>query len=249
MEVWGGNRQLTREVGMPGLAAWIYAKPSGSPEGGDVHYFSVCGEEVLSRVVLADVSGHGAEVSAAAQTLHSLMRESINTWDQSEFVRRVNASFRGLASGGHYATAIVAGFCRDTGELLFTNAGHPPPLLYRHRANAWTWLEDNQVPGTRTAMEDLPVGLIEGTAYRQCVTTLEPSDMLVLYSDGVSEAENQLGEMLTRDRLKEWVMTGPCDNAASTGLFLADRLRRFRTEFAADDETIIVIKLEAFHER
>ena len=147
--------------------------PSGSPEGGDVHYFSVCGEEVLSRVVLADVSGHGAQVSEAAQTLHSLMRENINTWDQSEFVCRLNTAFRGMRSGGHYATAIVAGFRRDTGELVFTNAGHPPPLLYRHRSDTWSWLDDvDDTPLFRDAAEGLPVGLIEGTVYRQRLTRL-----------------------------------------------------------------------------
>jgi phosphoserine phosphatase RsbU/P len=247
MEVWGGNHQITREVELPDLMAWVYSKPSGSADGGDVHYFSVCGEAVISRVVLADVSGHGAEVSTAAQRLYELMQENINTWDQSDFVRRLNASFSGAASGGHYATAVVLGFRRDTGELVFTNAAHPSPLVYRSGARSWHWLyglDDAACTERERAGvgEGLPVGLIPSTEYCQSVTLLEPSDMLLLYSDGISEAENEAGEMLGPDHLKQWLTSAPTDSPSATGQFLLSRLRAFRKEFVTDDETIIAIK-------
>jgi len=53
-EVWGGNRRTEGPVELPGLSAWVYARPSGESEsGGDVHYLSVCGEGRLTRVGLA----------------------------------------------------------------------------------------------------------------------------------------------------------------------------------------------------
>src|SRR5215510_329913 len=67
MEVWGTNRSVNRTVDLPELTAWVYSKPADGENGGDVHYLSVCGQAVLSRVVLADVSGHGAQVSGSAQ--------------------------------------------------------------------------------------------------------------------------------------------------------------------------------------
>src|SRR4051794_38011151 len=86
MEVWGGNRGVTRTVELSNLTAWVYSNPVGARHrGGDVHYLSICGHAVLSRVALADVSGHGAAVSAPANVLHALMREHVNTWDQTEF--------------------------------------------------------------------------------------------------------------------------------------------------------------------
>src|SRR5215470_2505330 len=98
MEVWGTNRRVTRAVELPELTAWVYSKPLEAEDGGDVHYLSVCGHAVLSRVVLADVSGHGVGAGASAQLLHALMREHINTWDQTEFVSALNQSFRACAS-------------------------------------------------------------------------------------------------------------------------------------------------------
>src|SRR5262245_33670201 len=79
---WGSNRGVRRTVELPDLTAWVYSRPAEGDDGGDIHYLSVCGQSVLSRVVLADVSGHGPQVSDSAQLLHALMREQINTWDQ-----------------------------------------------------------------------------------------------------------------------------------------------------------------------
>ena len=242
MEVWGGNRSVVRTIELPGLTAWVYSSSAGADnEGGDVYYVSLCGQAVLSRVALADVSGHGADVSAPAQLLHALMREHINTWDQTDFVRELNHSFRGCVANGKYATAAVLGILRDTGETAFTNAGHLPPLWYRSRSRRWDWLDEEACDGTRR-LDGLPVGLISGTDYRQTVIQLEPADILVLYTDGITDAEDALGEMLGRDRLMEWARIAPIDGPAAVGRSLLSRLGEFRRGNPVDDETIIAIQ-------
>ena len=249
MEVWGGNRSVTRTVELLDLTAWVYSNPAGSQDaGGDIYYLSVCGQAVLSRVILADVSGHGAEVSAPAQVLHALMREHINTWDQTDFVRGLNKSFRGCVASGKYATALVLGVLRDTGETAFTNAGHLPPLWYRSKTATWNWLDEEACdaggPTLKVAcgVEGLPVGLIQGTKYRQTLIQLDPDDILVLYTDGITEAEDASGEMLGRDRLMEWIRAAPTDGPAAVGQFLLRRLGEFRKENLIDDETMIAIQ-------
>ena len=85
-EVWGGNRKIVRTVEMPSITAWVASLPLNKDEGGgDLYYMSVCGHNLISRVALADVSGHGAGVSATTETLQRLMRQNINVWDQSDF--------------------------------------------------------------------------------------------------------------------------------------------------------------------
>jgi len=242
MEVWGGNQRVTRTIELPEITAWIYSNPASTREsGGDVHYLSVCGQAVLSRVVLADVSGHGDQASASAQVLHALMREHINTWDQTEFVRQLNRSFRGCVAQGRYATAAMFGILRNTGQTAFTNAGHLPPLWYRSRTKAWQWLDDESCKDS-CGVEGLPVGLIPGTHYRQRLIQLEPQDILILYTDGISEAEDDSGDMLGRDRLMEWACTTPTDEAAAAGEYLLRQFANFRKENFSDDETIMVIK-------
>src|SRR5689334_19327112 len=75
-EVWGGNRKVIRSVKLPSLVAWVASAPVDDGEGGgDLHFLSVCDFDLLSRIALADVSGHGRDVNAVTQTLHKLMRE------------------------------------------------------------------------------------------------------------------------------------------------------------------------------
>jgi len=241
MEVWGTNRSVIRTVELPELTAWAYSKPAEGEHGGDVHYLSVCGQAVLSRLVLADVSGHGAEVNDSAQLLHALMREHINTWDQTEFVRELNRSFRGCVTRGKYATALIFGILRGTGETAFTSAGHLPPLWFRSNSRSWQWLDDDACE-RNCGVEGLPVGLIQGTTYRQTLIQLQPDDMLVLYTDGVTEAQDGFGDMLGRNRLRAWARMAPIDSPSSTGQFLLGRLNEFRRDNFTDDETILVIK-------
>ncbi len=204
MEVWGGNCSVTRSIELPDLTAWVYSRPAGEEDrGGDVHYLSVCGQAVLSRVVLADVSGHGSQVSAPAQVLHALMREHINTWDQ--------------------------------------NAGHLPPLWYRSRTGNWNWLDEDACEKA-CGFDGIPVGLIAGTNYRQTLIRLEPADIIVLYTDGITEAADASGEMLGRDRLIEWIRASRTDCPETVGQFLVSRLGEFRKENLIDDETIIAIQ-------
>jgi phosphoserine phosphatase RsbU/P len=106
-EVWGGNRKIVRAVQLASVTAWVASVPLNEGEGGgDLHYMSVCDHELISRVALADVSGHGRGVSSMAETLQRLMRENIDVWDQSDFMRGLNDTFL-LSGQKKYATAIA----------------------------------------------------------------------------------------------------------------------------------------------
>ena len=70
MEVWGGNAQTESSVSMSGLDAWVYCQPYGSADaGGDVYYVSSCATGRITRLLVADVSGHGAAVHETAIVL------------------------------------------------------------------------------------------------------------------------------------------------------------------------------------
>jgi len=240
-EVWGGNRKVIRTVKLPSLIAWVASAPLNDGEGGgDLHYMSVCDYDLISRVALADVSGHGNEVNAVTQTLRNLMHKNINAWDQSDFMRGLNDAFR-QGGNGKYATAIVLSFHRVMGRLAFSNAGHLPPLWYHAAQKAWGWLEE----GTEAKkIAGLPVGLIPGTDYSQTVVTLKPSDLLVLYTDGITEAGNETGYELEREQLLEWARQAPVDSPRLLGEALLERMELFRGKIRNDDETLLVLQRE-----
>ena len=76
MEVWGGNDAVQSAVTMPGLDAWVYSRPhQGDAAGGDVHYLSSCATGRITRLLIADVSGHRQRVADIAVRLRNLMRQ------------------------------------------------------------------------------------------------------------------------------------------------------------------------------
>jgi len=242
-EVWGGNRKVIRTVKLPSLVAWVASVPINEGEGGgDLHYMSVCDYDLISRVALADVSGHGRDVNAVTQTLRKLMRKNINVWDQSDFMRELNGTF-GQGGNDKYATAIVLSFHRVRGRLAFCNAGHLPPLWYHAAQRAWGWLDEG-TDSQAKKVSGLPVGLIPGSDYRQAVVTLKPSDLLVLYTDGITDAENGSGQDLGRAELLEWARQAPVDSPRALGEDLLQRLELFRRGCRKDDETLLVLQRE-----
>src|ERR1700722_19083859 len=94
LEVWGGNQVVDSAVVMSGLDAWVYSRPYGqSTDGGDVYYVSSCATGRISRLLVADVTGHGASVAGTAAKLRWLMRKYVNYVDQGRFVQSMNQQF------------------------------------------------------------------------------------------------------------------------------------------------------------
>jgi sigma-B regulation protein RsbU (phosphoserine phosphatase) len=187
------------------------------------------------------VAGHGDAVSSAAVRLRDALREHVDHWDQSMLIRRLNESILSGEPNSRFATAFVASFYRQSGELLFTNAGHLPPLWYRAAAREWSLLLDS-TPYSKDIV-DLPLGMIEGTSYSQTAVQLEMGDLLLLYTDGISESWDKSGEQLGLDRLLSIARGLPVESAAAAGRGLLSSVERFRGSVPpVDDETVVALE-------
>jgi len=210
MEIWGGNGEFWNSISVPGIDATAYCHPfEDDHAGGDILYVSICGAGNIARFVVADVSGHGEQVSAMAASLRKKMRRFIGTADQSRFAVALNHEFKEMAAGGQFATAILGTYYAPTDHLILCNAGHPPPLWYRADRDTWTILEEGRpdvVPirsGAQAGIADLPLGVIEPTSYRQFAVPLSKGDMVVLYTDSLSEAPRPRGGILESEGLRD----------------------------------------------
>src|SRR5580693_5399916 len=174
MEVWGGSQLTAQAVEFGGLDTWVYSKPYGKAHaGGDVYYASSCATGRISRLLLADVAGHGQTVAATAADLRTLMRRFVNRLDQTEFVRLLNQQFAVLPKSGAFATAIVTTFFEPSRRLTVCNAGHPRPVLYRAAERQWDFLGTTEVT-QRKAPSNIPLGLYHGAEYEQFDIEIEP---------------------------------------------------------------------------
>lgn len=200
MEVWGGNQPANSGVSMLGLDAWLFSDPYlNSQAGGDVHYVSSCATGRVTRVLVADVSGHGDAVSTVATSLRRLMRRHVNFLDQTRFVREMNREFTALSNDGRFATALVTTFFAPRNRLSVCNAGHPAPLCYRAADRTWSVLRQPARAGAGLA--NVPWGITDDVNYEQITMQLGLGDLLVMYTDSLIESRAADGKLLGEEGL------------------------------------------------
>ena len=242
-ETWAGNEGTSNVVDLPGLTVWVYSTPFGPGEaGGDVHYVSVCPSCIVSRIALADVSGHGRAVVTLGVKLRELMQTYLTALEQTSLMRDLNEAVISELDGVHYATMVAVGFHGRRGLLVMTNAGHPPAFWYRAQRNEWAWFESRSTEGGSGA-SGTPLGLLPNVSYDRMTVKPEPGDLIVLYSDGISEATNPDDKELGRDGLMRMAQALETTSAERFGTELVDAVREFRGgRVPDDDDTIIVLQ-------
>jgi hypothetical protein len=242
MEVWGGNQSANSAVSMSGLDAWIYSKPyRGDARGGDVYYVSSCATGRIARMLVADVAGHGQAVADVATQLRGLMRRHVNQIDQSRFVQSMNQQFAALCGDGCFATALVTTFFAPTNHLSLCNAGHPPPLLYRATTRQWSFLDQRCAGGDEFA--NVPLGVMDLVNYDQFDVKLQVGDLVLAYTDSVTESLDQNGDMLGLGGLLELARSLDVRNPPRLIPQLMSALRqRCGHDVADDDLTILLLR-------
>jgi serine phosphatase RsbU (regulator of sigma subunit) len=219
-EVRGGNEPVFTEVLLPGLEGTLYSSPCHGPQGGDVHYLSVCGSGLLARVCLADVAGHGETIAAIGREMHQQLRNSVDIVDERRVLAALDAR---LATGEHRAitTAALLTYYPPARRLTVSYAGHPPAWL--HRQGAWAPLAVDQPKAARGPM-DLPLGTGLGPSYSRGRHRLTPGDRVLVVTDGVLEAPSPGGVEFGAAGV-EAVLTSCAGSCAALAANLLDALR------------------------
>jgi len=243
MEVWGGSQLTSSGVVLGGLDVWVYSRPFGQAQrGGDVYYVSSCATGRISRLLLADVSGHGQAVASTAADLRTLMRRFVNRLDQKELVRLLNEQFTALSANGSFATAVITTFFAPSRRLSLCNAGHPRPLLFRVGDGHWAFL-GHQDHFEKKGPRNVPLGIFQIAEYEQLDIELDPGDCLISYTDPLIESCDANGEMLGEEGLLRIVnLLGdiPAENLIPS--LLQEIAERFPKNLDDDDVTLLVAR-------
>jgi phosphoserine phosphatase RsbU/P len=249
MEVWGGNQATDNGVTMPGLDAWVFSRPyEGDDAGGDIHYVSSCATGRITRVLVADVSGHGQQVAKVASSLRTLMRRYVNYIDQSRLVRGLNVEFASLSDSGSFATAIVASYFAPTDQFVISNAGHPRPFRYDARKKAWEVLKD-AADRRSEGLANIPLGIAEPTLYDQITFRLARNDLVLIYTDSLIEASAPNGRQLGEAGLL--AMLNGLDAKTPERLIpaLLEAVEAYAGAPPKDDITVLLLRPNAFKPR
>lgn len=203
--------------------------------GGDYYDF-IEREDGRLIITLGDVSGKGTAAALLMSSLHAAVHAQAASHDS--LVDTISAVNRYLADNippNRFVTLFYAELSPKTGALSFLNAGHNPPLIV-HQAGTVEQLSSG----------GLPLGIKPDAVFREGRTQLQPGDVMVIYSDGVSEAGNPQGEEFGVKRLSDTVMR----NMESSASGIRDRIESALTKFsegtaAADDITLVIVKRQA----
>lgn len=243
MEIWGGTQRCDTGISVPGMDGWVASQPfQGDAAGGDIHYVSLCGHGMLSRFLVADVSGHGRRVSGLADQLRGLMAKYVDTPEQTDFVKNLNDGFSALGQDGKFATAVVASYLSWERRLDLCNAGHPHPLWYSAADDHWHLLH-HETAHTHDVIRNLPLGVLVETDYEQFTVDLGSGDLVVIYTDSLVEAQTPDGSALGETGLLELARSvGAREPGDLCGKLRAGVLDRCDVRFLNDDMTILALR-------
>jgi serine phosphatase RsbU (regulator of sigma subunit) len=236
-----GELEVAREIQLAMLPAGTYVAEDVEISGTTRPANTVGGDfyDVLpmpdGRVILAlgDVAGKGSPAALLMALLLAVLRTLVDEClSPAELARRLNLQIWRHAPRSRFITLFYAVYEPRGGTLSFVNAGQNPPLL-RRRSGRYE----------RLTATGVALGMFEGSTFGEARTRLDPGDVLLLYSDGITEAEDQHGQPLEESGLELIVERHAGAPAAALAAHVLTEVEAHAGQPRfADDLTILVLK-------
>ncbi len=242
MEVWGGNQATFSAFEKAGIDIWLYSRPyQVDANGGDLYYLSSCASGRITRMLLADVAGHGQEVAKVATGLRGVVSRYINSIKPQKLFEDVNEGFVQLPEADRFATSIVASYFSPRSTLSICSAGHPMPMIRPASEGRW---KPVVAPDLEPGNNDIPFGLRESAAYTQLDIRVQTGDMLLCFTDGVIESTDENGQQMGVDGLGEYLNSLSADQPEAILHQLVDQIAGSEVHPSKDDDvTIVLLKI------
>jgi sigma-B regulation protein RsbU (phosphoserine phosphatase) len=200
--------------------------------GGD-YYNYVPVDAHTMQIVIADVSGKGVPAALLMSATAAAMRlEASQDRNMLEQVERLNAGIHLVSDAERYVTLLIAEIDTRKRTIHYVNCGHNPALLFRAKTGTLARM-DSSCP---------PIGLSPEEICELSSADVAGGDVLVFYTDGVTEAENPLGEEFGMERLSAEVLRGSSLSAEDLMTNIYNAAAEFCGDHFNDDVTLLVVK-------
>ena len=200
--------------------------------GGDYYDYIPIDAHAI-QLIIADVAGKGVPAALLMSATAAAMRlEAKHERGMLEQVERLNTGIHSVSASDRYVTLLVAEIDAQKRTLRYVNCGHNPALLFRAKTGTVS-LMNSSCP---------PIGLSPEQICEQAAEDLMTGDVLVFYTDGVTEAENRLEEEFGLERLSATVRS--CSSLSAEDLMtnIYNATADFCSDNLEDDVTILVVK-------
>jgi sigma-B regulation protein RsbU (phosphoserine phosphatase) len=239
-----GELEVAREIQLAMLPTGTYVagdaeicgvtRPANTV-GGDFYDVLPLVDDPEERVIvtIGDVAGKGSPAALLMALLLAVLRTLVDEkLEACALVARLNTQICRHTPGSRFITLFYGVYTPSTGALTYVNAGQNPPLLRRADGTI------ERLGGTGIAL-----GMFEGSTYEAVTTTVRHGDLLVLYSDGVTEAENPAGQPFEESGLERFVAARGTDSPAmlAPGILHAVEAHARDSRFT-DDLTVLILK-------
>ena len=240
LELWAGHELARRNVEFAGLEASVIELPAGHAEGGDLCVLFSCGGG-HARIVVADCVGHDFAASKVANHVHRILHDFRELRHSSRLLEALNDEFtlRGQVQDGplRLTTLVTATYDSGSGEFNFAYAAHPRMLLWQRRESRWCPIGRGLV--------GLPIGFIAGESYTEQSIRLHEGDIVLVFSDGVTDIFSRNGEQLGPEgflSLAEETMATRAQPVVLDALIqaLIEKIREFHGAHEFDDELTLL---------
>ena len=220
---------------IPGYAVFA-ANDASRAVSGDFYEFQRRDEGDEQIIVIADVSGKGIGASLLAASFDALLMGPIEVNYPTDVIcARVSRRLFAKTPPERYVTAFILALDPGSGRVSYTNAGHNAALLVRAGGASVQRLEAT----------GLPIGLLPNAEYERAEVVLEPGDVIVLYTDGLTEAANPAGDEFGIDRLEQVVRQHAAEPLVAVAVAIETVIEVFvdGTPFG-DDRTLVMLRRE-----
>ena len=217
---------------IPGVEIAGMMRPARGVSGDYYDYRSI--DEHTIQIVIADVSGKGVPAALLmSATAAAVQLEASEKRDMLEMVNRLNSGLHSLSDSRRYVTLLLADIDARSRSLRYVNCGHNPALLFQAKTH-------DVVPMKSSCF---PIGMFESETCAINSVNLTSGDILVLYTDGVTEAANLLGEEFGMERLSTLIRGGHTLSADGLMNHIVESVTDFSRDVGfEDDVTILVVK-------
>lgn len=178
--------------------------PSGEVGGDFFNVFRVSEQEV--GIFVCDVMGHGMRAALVVATIRGLIEQlAAQAADPGAFLTHLNNAYNGIfekMKDVTFATAFYGVVNVATGELRYVSAGHPPPLIFHEETGRVA-----ELVILPNAAKGPAIGLFNQVVFTHASCVLKPEELLLIYTDGLSEEVNDANEYYENHRMKEFLGT------------------------------------------
>ena len=200
--------------------------------GGDYYDYFLLGNSRLAFSI-GDVSGHGISASLLMASVEAYVRSNSHLYGNNikTFIREMNSFLFQSTEDNKFVTFFYSVYDDKTRKMIYVNAGHNPPFLLN--GNGFEKLDKG----------GLLLGAVENAVYEQGEVNLQAGDLLLLYTDGVTETMNEKEELYGDERLKKVISDNKTRNAESVKQNLLEAVKKYAgLRPQEDDITVIVVK-------